>query len=114
MNEPRRIVDFEDVQLQGCYDTHLGERGESLEDLGPIYALIATHDWFVMLEGSHSTRVHQTVDCLLSARMRPALRRWYRRSGVELDSAGVTLRDQLSRLAGERLEHGVETSSQPS
>ena len=64
---------FQDSQLQQCYETHLYEGGDSLEDLGPVHALIATHDWFVTLEGNHSVRVHETIDRLLSAPMRPGL-----------------------------------------
>ena len=71
------------MQLHRCYDAHLGKVGNSLGDLGPIYALIATHNWFVMPEGNHSARVHETIDRALSTEMRPALRRWYGRSGVK-------------------------------
>ncbi len=95
---------FQDMQLQKCYDVHLAEGGSSLEDLGPVYALIATYDWFVTLEGNHSARVHEIIECLLSPEMRLALRRWYGRSDVEMDSAAIEFRNQLSRLAGERLE----------
>lgn len=105
---------FQDRQLQKCYDAHLAEGGNSLEDLGPIYALIATHDWFVMLEGDHSARVHETMDHLLSDQMRPALRRWYGRSDVEMDSTATEFRNQLSHLAGERLENSAEISPDPS
>lgn len=105
---------FQDMQLQKCFDTHLGKVGNSLGDLGPVYALIATHNWFAMLEGAHSARVHETIDCLLSTEMRPVLRRWYGRSAVEMDSAAVEFRTLLSRLAGERLESTEEISPNPS
>jgi hypothetical protein len=96
------------MQLQNCYDSHLHEGGSSLGDLGPVYALIATHNWFAMLEGVHSARAHETIDCLLLAQMRPALRHWYGRSNVEMDSTAVEFRNQLSRLAGERLDNTLE------
>jgi hypothetical protein len=104
---------FQDMLLQKCYDAHLGKVGNSLGDLGPIYALIATHNWFAMLEGNHSARVHETIDCLVSAQMRTALRHWYGRSGVQMDSAAVNFRNLLSRLAGERLESTMEISLNP-
>ena len=105
---------FQDIQLQQCYDVHLGKVGNSLGVLGPVYALIATHNWFAMLEGAHSTRVHETIDCLLSAEMRPALRHWYGRSGLEMDTIAIEFRNRLSRLAGERLESTEEISPHPS
>jgi hypothetical protein len=102
------------MQLQQCYDTHLAKVGNSLGDLGPVYALIATHNWFAMLEGTHSTRVHETIDRLLSAEIRTALRHWYRRSGLEMDSIAIEFRNHLSRLAGERLESTPEIPLNPS
>lgn len=95
---------FQDILLQKCYDAHLGKVGNSLGDLSPVYALIATHNWFAMLEGNHSARVHETIDCLVSAQMRPALRRWYGRSDLEMDPIAIEFRNHLSRLTGERLE----------
>ena len=96
---------FHDPQLQQCYDAHLGNVDAALGDLGPVYALISTHNWFARLEGAHSARVHETIDCLLSKPMRPALRRWYGRSVIEMDAIAIEFRNQLSRLAGERLDH---------
>ncbi|HXC37083.1 MAG TPA: hypothetical protein VNV43_14490 [Candidatus Acidoferrales bacterium] len=105
---------FQDMQLQQCYDAHLGKVGNALGDLGPVYALVATHNWFAMLEGTHSVRVHETIDLLLSTEMRPALRHWYGRSGLEMDSIAVEFRNHLSRLAGERLESTPEILLNPS
>jgi hypothetical protein len=105
---------FEDSQLQHCYDTHLREVGNSLAGLAPVSALIATHDWFMTLEGTYSARVHETIDQLLSAPLRPALRQWYGRSAVEMNSTAVEFRNLLSRLGGERLESTPEISLNPS
>jgi hypothetical protein len=69
-------VDFTDPQLQRCYDSNLGEAADSSDDLRQVSALIATHDLFQMLEGSHSSRVHETIEHLLLPGLRPALRRW--------------------------------------
>jgi hypothetical protein len=101
-------VTFQDTQLQQCYDTHLSEVDGSLEDLGPVSALIATYNWFVTLEGEHSARVHETINCLLSAPMRPALRRWYGRSDAAMDFTAIDFRSRLSRLAGERFDSTPE------
>ena len=105
---------FRDRQLQRHYDQNLGEASDASEDLRQVRALIATHDVFQMFEGPHSARVHEAIEHLLSAEMRPGLRRWYQRPRAETDSATLEFRDQLSRLTGERLEITVETSFNPS
>ena len=107
------IVSFKDTQLQQCYDRNFLDAGEASGGLRQVRALIATHDLFQMLEGSHSTRVHETIEHLLATRLRPGLRQWYQRSGAETDSATVEFREQLSRLAGERLEKATERPEYP-
>lgn len=107
-------MNFKDTQLQKCYDSNLGEASDAAEDLRQVRALITTHDLLEMLEGTHSARVHETIEHLLSAGLRPGLRRWYQRSGVETGSAALEFRDQLSHLAGERLEITAEISHNPS
>jgi hypothetical protein len=104
---------FRDTQLQKSFDRNLGEASDPSEDLRQVRALIATHELFRMLEGPHSERVHETVEHLLSPQMRPGLRRWYQRPGVDTDSATVEFRDELSRLAGESLEITPEISHTP-
>jgi len=108
------LVNFKDTQLQQCYDHNLVEAGDAPEDQRQIHALIATHDFYQMLEGAHSVRVHETIEHLLSEGLRPELRRWYQRSGAGTDSAAIEFRDQLSRLAGERLENANENPDKPS
>jgi len=107
------IVNFKDIQLQQCYDRNFREAVDASGNLRQVRALIATHNLFQTLEGSHSTRVHETIEHLLSTRLRPALRQWYRRSGAEMDSATVEFREQLSRLAGEQLEKVTERRGNP-
>lgn len=97
------IVNFTDTQLQACFESNLAET-DLADDLRQVRALMATHDWFRMLEGGHSQRVQDTIELLLSRELRPDLHRWYRRPGAALDAEGLTLKDQLSRLAGEKLE----------
>lgn len=104
---------FNDPQLQRCYDSNLREAGDASEDLRQVRAVMAAHELFHMLEGAHSARVHETLEHLLSTRMRPGLRRWYQRSGAATDSAAVELREQLSQLAGERLEDVTDILHDP-
>ena len=98
-------MNFRDAQLQKCYDGQLVEAGETSDGLCRVHALIATHNMFQRLEGDHLARVHETVECLLSAELRPELRRWYRRPEVGADRATVEFRDQLSGMVGEQLEN---------
>jgi len=97
-------VNFTDPQLQKCYDRNLAAAPESSGELRQVGALIAAHDVFRMMEGPHSPRVHEAIEHLLLPTLRPGLRNWYRRPGAEADSAATEFRDQLSQLAGERLE----------
>jgi len=107
------IVNFKDPQLQQCYDRYLVDADDAAGNLRQVRALIATHDLFQMIEGAHSPRVHETMEHLLSAPIRPGLRQWYQRSGAETDSTTVEFREQLSRLAGERLEKVTERRGNP-
>lgn len=105
---------FGDAQLQECYDGQLVAASETSDELRQVCALIATHDLFMAFEGAHSARVHETLERLLSAKMRPALRRWYQRPGAGTDGATLEFRDQLGRLAGERLENANENPDKSS
>ncbi|HTQ51163.1 MAG TPA: hypothetical protein VMJ12_10660 [Candidatus Acidoferrales bacterium] len=106
-------MNFKDTQLQQCYDRNLVESGDASGAMRQVRALIATHDFYQMLEGAHSARVHETMEHLLSAGLRPELRRWYQHPGAGTDCAAVKFRDHLSRLAGERLEIPTEISHSP-
>lgn len=107
-------MNFGDAQLQKCYEGQLVAAGETSDELRQVCALIATRELFMAFEGAHSVRVHETLERLLSAKMRPALRRWYRRPGAGTDCATLEFRDQLSRLAGERLENANENPDKSS
>ena len=97
------IVNFTDTQLQACFERNLAET-DAADELRQVRALMATHDWFRMLEGTQSQRVHDTIELLLSRELRPDLHRWYGSPGAHLDAEAVTLRNHLSQLAGERLD----------
>ena len=99
---------FADTQLQACFELYLTEAGDGSDELREVSALLATHDWFRMLEGSRSSRVQETIDRLLSPALRPGLHQWYRRPGANPGAAATEFRDQLSQLAGERLEKAEE------
>ncbi len=99
-----RIMNFNDNQLQACFERNFAEAKGSSDEARKVGALIATHDLFQMLEGPHSSRVHEAIWLLLLPKLRPGLRAWYRRSGAEINPAAIELRDHLSQLAGERLE----------
>ena len=79
-----------------------------------VNALIATHDFFQMLEGSHSSRVHETMEALLSPELRPGLRDRYRLFNADLNAADLAFRDQLNVLAGEKLEREENLPDNPS
>jgi hypothetical protein len=106
-------VTFTDPQLQKCYDRNFAEATEGSEPLRQVHALIGVYDWFKMLEGQHSPRVHEVVDHLLLPELRTGLREWYQRPGAEKDSATVEFRTQLNQLAGEQLEIPAKVFSRP-
>ena len=94
------FVNFTDTQLQACFERILAEV-DAADELRQVRALMETHNWFRMVEGPHSDRVHDTIEVLLSRELRSGLQRWYRRPGVNLDTEATTVRDHLSQLAGE-------------
>ena len=98
-------MSFADTQLQACFELKLADQASGApEDLREVGALIATHDWFRMLEGAHSDRVHETIERLLTPGLRQGLHRWYRSPGSNTGAAAIEFRNQLSRAAGEKLE----------
>jgi hypothetical protein len=95
---------FTDAQLQKCYDQNFAQAKDGSEQLREVRALIGVYDWFQMLEGPHSSRVHEMVDHLVLPEARLGLREWFQRPGAETDSATVEFRTQLNRMTGEQLE----------
>ena len=112
--QPSLVVNFTDPQLQRCYESNFAEAHGFSNDLRQVCALIGAHDFFQMLEGNHSSRVHETREQLLLPELRAGLRRWYQRSGADKDQEAVALRDQLSQLAGEKLERIADNPHHPS
>jgi hypothetical protein len=94
---------FTDAQLQKCYLANMAGPSIYSDELRPISALMAAHDTFRMLEGPHSTRVHEAIQHLLLPTWRPALRHWYQRVEASDTPNTAELRMHLSRLAGESL-----------
>lgn len=97
-------MNFSDLQLEECYAQHFTLVAGYSHEMRQVCALIAVHDFFQMMEGPHSARVHEIIDHLLSPKLRSALRDWYRRCGTKLTRSAVAFREQLSQLAGESLE----------
>ena len=107
-------MNFTDPQLKECYDRSFTEVIGFSDEMRQVCALIATHDFFQMIEGPHSARVHETIERLLSPGLRAGLREWYGRCGAEMNPAAIEFRDQLSQLAGERLEYPADMPPSPS
>ncbi len=105
---------FKDAQLQECYNRNFVETSGFSDDLRQVGAVLAVHDFFQMLEGPHSERVHETVQVLTSAELRPALREWYERCRTGISAAETAFRDHLNELTGERFGIGLDTISNPS
>ena len=107
-------MNFSDPQLEECYARNFTPVAGFSDEERQVCALIAVHDLFEMLEGPHSARVHETIDHLLSPKLRSGLRDWYRRCGTELNPAAIHFREQLSQLAGEHLENIEDMPLNPS
>jgi len=107
-------MNFTDPQLQKCYEKHFAEACDVSAELRQVRALIAAHDLFQMLEGPHSSRVHETIWHLLLPKLRQALHHWYRRADAKTDQATTELRAHLSQLAGEKLGPQLEADISPS
>ena len=106
-------MNFTDPQLRKCYESNYVAADGSSSELRQVRALIAAHDLFRMLEGPHSSRVHETIWHLLLPKLRSSLRQWYQRSDAGKDPTADALRDHLSLLAGEKLEDKMDIPHQP-
>ena len=106
------VVNFNHMPLQICYESNLAAMRGVPAELRRIRALIATHNVFKTLEGPHSPRVHEALALLLLPELRVELRQWLQCAGAETDPAIIELREQLSQLTGERLEHPTSVSHQ--
>ena len=115
-NRPSRLGNmvFRDRQLQQCYDRNFVEVVGFSGELREVCAVLAVHDFFQMLEGPHSERVHETMELLTSAQFRPALREWYMRCGNDMNAAAIAFRDQLIQLTGEKLGPAPHDLGNPS
>jgi hypothetical protein len=96
-------INFTDPQFQKCYDCNFAELADRSPELSQIGALIATHDLFRLVEGSHSLGVHEAIHHLLHPSVRPTLRSWYQLLGKHLNPEEIAFRNHLSHLAGESL-----------
>ena len=97
-------ISFSRPSLQTCYRSGLVASANLPADLRQVSALLELHDAVRTMEGPHSAGVHEIIDILISPRMRPELRCWYRHFGAELDHPAVAVRDHLNHLVGEKLQ----------
>jgi len=95
---------FRDPQLQKHYERTVLIIQGLPPDQRPVCALLDAWYWFHLIEGDVSPRVSESIEHLLSAELRPALRTWYRRCGTGMNPAAIEFRDRLSSLAGERFD----------
>jgi hypothetical protein len=101
------MINFSDVQLQQCYErNYAGITGFSHE-LCEVCALVATHDFFELLEGPASTRAQEATVLLLGSALRAALREWYAMCGTDMNIQALAFRDRLNQLSGERLQSSL-------
>jgi hypothetical protein len=107
-------MNFSDSQLQKSYDLNLATIVGSSEEVREVCALIAVHDFFEIIEGPHSARVHEIMDRLLSPGVRAGLRDWYRQCDSQLNASAAAFRDKLNLLSGERLEVEEDLPTNPS
>ena len=54
-------MNFTDPQLQKCYESNFTGAGGISDEVRQVRALIAVQDLFQMLEGPHSSRVHEAI-----------------------------------------------------
>lgn len=96
-------VNFKDKELERVYELNFrAVQDPEGEDQRQISGLLSGFHWFRLIEGEDSPRVQEARAILLSPEMRPALRRWYRRWGDDMNPAALELREEFSQLAGER------------
>ena len=98
-------MNFSDPQLEECYARKFTLAAGFSGEMRQVCALIAVHDFFQMMDGPHSARVHETIDHLRSPNLRGGLRDWYRHCGAKLTPVELEFREQLSRLTRENLEY---------
>jgi hypothetical protein len=94
-------VRFTDSEIQQVYERNYGCLGGLPEDQRQIAGLMAVYDWARLIRDEESSPVAEALAFLLSAEMRPALRRWYIRSGSNMNEAALEFRERLARLTGE-------------
>jgi len=97
-------VRFNDSQLRHCCESNLEASGTPRDAAHQVVALQAVQKTSLILEGAHSSRVHETTDVLLVCELRPELCRWYQRENGDRNAAAVSFRKRLNPSPGKRLE----------
>ena len=68
----------------------------------PICALLDAYQWFQLVDGDDSPQCAEAMEHLRSTELRPALRKWYRRWGKDMNPAAIAFRERMGELAGEK------------
>lgn len=95
-------MNFTDSQLKKYYESTLEETTDISFVMRQVGAMINTHDYFQILEGPHSARVHVTVQYLLFPEMHLGLRRRYLRTNAYTYASALEFLEQLGRMAVEQ------------
>ena len=96
---------FKHSEVQQFHDRVIALKIGGLSDEErPIFALIDAYGWFRLLDGDQSSKIQEIISHLLSPELRSALKSWYgRHMETEANSVASELRENLSKLAGEKL-----------
>jgi len=68
-----------------------------------VTALMDAYGFFRFTRGEASEPAQESLRCLASLELRPAVRRWYQNGPTELNPAAAEFRLRLSEIAGEPL-----------
>ena len=90
-----------DERLRKHYDRTISVITGFPDDEVPVCALMDAWFWFQLIEGENSVAATEALELLLTAELRPAVRKWYRRSGDGMNPHAMKFRDELSKQAGE-------------
>jgi hypothetical protein len=91
-----------DPQLKTHVERVVGLMTSLPEDVRPVCGLLDGYNWFSLVAGADSAQAREALSLLISAELRPGLRRWYQRCGSEMNPAALEFRLRLGDLAGER------------
>jgi hypothetical protein len=102
VNSGKTFMSFRDPQLK----QHVERAASAMTDCPvkqlPVLGLLDAWHWFRLTGGEDSPQAAEAIEHLLSPELRPALREWYQRCGAGMNENAISIRDRLSKLAGEK------------